>query len=702
MQELNQSIQVLKGIGQKRYQKFSKKNILTIQDLINLFPSRYKDTTKIFSVSETYKLFYEKHPFLLMNNQGLTLTITGTIQKQSFLKTPRKKIFLLELTITDNNDNKNNKDSNPSEKIKIQFFNQPYLRTVFQDKKRYIFFGKVMPKNGRLFLNNPDFEEIENIKETKKFGKLIPVYKNISIKQGTIRQALFHSIEFMQKIPEFIPNSLKKEYKLINLNQAYINLHFPKTKQNIIDAYKRLQYQELLELFEIERQNSLKISANMSYIKFTDTQLHDINVILNQIAQLLPYKLSHDQEKALSQVLQSMKKDHKILLYGDVGSGKTIIFLLLAISLILNNFSAVLVAPTTILADQHYKNAKNLIKTLKLKDKVVIQKIDSSNSYDKNITINKPTLLIGTHALLYKNFNFKNNTLALLGIDEEQRFGTEQRESFSNLSNTKPIQLSLTATPIPKTLAQSVLGYNKLITIDSTPFSKQIKTILRPTSRINKILNWLKQELKKGNQSYFIFPRVKENKLYDMHSIEEWQETLQNQLQPYKIAVLHGQQSQNENQKIIKDFNDKKIHVLLSTSIVEVGIDNPNANTMLIFSPQAFGLAQLHQLRGRIGRRGQESYCILLHDPTLPETTLNKLQQFTKITNGIKLAQLDLELRGPGYIVGGPDQTGWNKLKIANINNYKMLKQAHELFRKLQPLQITVPIIITKSNKKLT
>ncbi len=679
---LNTSITKLKGVGEKTEKSLKKKNITTIKELINWYPKKFLDTRKIYSVSEIYKLL-DKKGNIFSNFIGITKPVYGQIIQVDLFTTPRRKIKILELKI---------QDPKTKDKLIIQYFNQPYLAKIFKINQKYIFFGKILKKGVTAYLTNPTYEKYS--KRLLKFGRITPIYVNKSkyITNNKLRKLIYQTIPLLEKIPEFIDKKTIEQNNLIPISQAFLSIHFPKNIQVLQKAIKRLQIQELLELLNQEKGHSLNKNLQVLPKIEISNFLQEYTKIIKQLEYNVNFKLTQQQKQIINDIINALDTENQsIFLYGDVGAGKTIIFLILTMLFLQAGYNVLFMAPTKILAEQHYKNAGKLFKDLNLKFK-----IQQAHRITKNTNhAFKSTLIIGTTKLLFLTNQIINN-VGLIGIDEEHKFGVKHRQELITkyTKENTPYVISMSATPIPRTLAHNFYGFNKSFYLTTTPFSKKIITKLSNIDKLNEIFAWLKNKLtNKKEQAYIVLPRIlSEN--YEIN-IQEFAPIIKEWLSPIKTEILHGLIPQEKQIQIAQEFKQNKIKALISTSLIEVGIDSPNASIIIILGAEMFGLAQLHQLRGRVGRHGQKSYCILVPSPNITEKNIERLQLFTKIKDGLQLARLDLKLRGPGTVLAGTQQTGLNKTKIANLYDFNTMKKALAIYNNLKNQKIDIPNIIT-------
>ena len=529
--------------------------------------------------------------------------------------------------------------------------------------------------------SNPKFEEYYGDPSKKVSGKLIPIYpetKGISSKWISNKiKYIFTNLNFNNDFHDPIPANIRKKYNYLDQQLALKEAHFPENDKLLKQARDTLALTEMLEV-------ALKLEENRKIRKEKQAhqlfvELEDINTFINS----LPFQLTTDQKTVFNEIKQDLTRKEPMfrLLNGDVGSGKTIIALLSSLITIQNGYSVIIMAPTTVLAKQHYKTFINLLQSYP--EEIDVELNISSSKKRLYITDGiKPKIIIGTHALLFEHA-IPNNT-ALIIIDEEHRFGVNQRSLLRELSNKFnknnifPHYLSMTATPIPRTLSQIIYGDMDISYIKTMPFQKKpTKThYITPQKRID-MFKWLANQIKNDPtiQAFIIYPLIEDSENFDALSLEEsYKKLTSDTLRGISCSIIHGKMSDAEKEKVLNDFKDLKYNILFATTVIEVGIDIPNASIMIIENAERFGLAQLHQLRGRVGRGDKEGTCFVLAKQSTPEIK-ERLTYFANHTSGFDIAQFDLEHRGPGEVFG-TIQTGIPRFKIADIFDLDLLEKA--------------------------
>lgn len=657
MIDLKQSVQFIKGVGPSRVKLLNILGIYTIEDLISYYPRTYEDRTKITKIAEL--------------QDGQSAMIEAVTTSGASTARLRRNMTITKVIVEDD-----------TGRALISWFNQDYVKTRIHAKEKYRFFGRVSKKSGVTEFNSPVFDA-EN--EHKNTGKIVPVYPTTKgLNQTSIRQAIENALALVnEKLEESLPEYIVKQYNLMSLEDATNQIHFPSNMEKFTLARKRLAFEELLT-FQLAL-----LSLKTQYDNEIRGIKYDENVKMSDVINTLPFRLTKAQLRVLEEIDRDMESEKPMnrLLQGDVGSGKTIVAMISAYKAVKSGYQVAVMAPTTILATQHLENFNKILSSFGIKSELLISSLTKKQ---KQIVLDKLKsgeidIIIGTHALLQENVKFKK--LGLVVTDEQHRFGVKQRSIIAGKGNN-PDVLVMTATPIPRTLAIVVYGDLDISIIDELPPNrKKIDTLAVRENMTARILEFIKKNVDEGRQAYIVCPFVEDNEdMENVKSIEKLAKTYKDDIfKDYKVEILHGKMKPKEKDQVMQDFKDNKISILISTTVIEVGVDVPNANIMVIENAERFGLAQLHQLRGRVGRGEYKSYCILKYNGN-SDLIRQRMETMTATDDGFKIAEKDLELRGSGEFFG-TRQHGLPEFKIANIfdaEDIKILKLVQELAIKIE------------------
>lgn len=640
---IDDNIKNLKSVGPKRLKLLNSIGIFSIKDLLYFYPRRYEDSSKILKLSEG--IIGEKSTFRcrilsLLDNRNIRrgLSITS---------------FLIE---------------DDSAEAKLIFFNNRFIKNTIDFGETYLIYGKYERFRGRIQLTSPEIEKVDNI---RNLGRIRGIYNQTKGLTNNNIDYLIDQVIDKNLFEECIPNDLIKKYSLIDKNRAIKNIHRPENRKSYALSKQRLVYEELLffELSILSMQNKNNSSHG---IKFN---------IPNKIYEFinnLPYKLTAGQEKVVKDITDDMQNGKSVnrLIQGDVGSGKTIVSIILSLVAVLNGYQCAIMAPTEILAKQHFENFNSLLEAYGVRIKLLVGSTPSK--VKKEILTNTANgmidILIGTHSLIEDDVKFFN--LGLNVIDEQHRFGVIQRSKL-RYKNDKACNIIMSATPIPRTLSLILYADLDISIIDTMPGGrKNIKTLAINSSQVNEALTFIEKELNAGHQAYVICSLIEDNEDFEnLESVEKVFKDLKKFFKNYKLALLHGRLSTDEKNKVMEDFKNRKIDLIVSTTVIEVGINVANATVMMIYNAERFGLSTLHQLRGRVGRGDAQSYCILFNN-SKSEISWRRMKIMTDSTDGFYIANKDLELRGFGDILG-VRQSGIPNLRLANpLKDQKILSYA--------------------------
>ncbi len=652
-------IDYLKGVGPNRADLLKKElGIYTFQDLANLFPNRYLDRTQFYKINQ-------------LQRTSADVQVIGKITHIKTLAQKRGKRLVANF-------------QDDSGKMELVWFKgHKWIRENLKLNVSYVVFGKTNWFNGVFSMPHPEMELLTEYE--KSLGPVMqPVYPSTEklIARGlsnrvvnSMMQHLF--LETKNSIAETLPNHLLESLKLLTKKEALLNIHFPQNQQLLSRAQYRLKFEELFYIqLQLIRKNLLHKSKIKGY-PFTKIGSH-FNAFFKDH---LPFELTQAQKRVIKEIRTDLGSNAQMnrLLQGDVGSGKTIVALMSILIALDNGFQACLMAPTEILSVQHYNGLKELCKYLNIS---IYLLTGSTKTSDRRIIHEKLEngeidLLIGTHSLLEDKVKFKNLGLAI--IDEQHRFGVAQRSKLWHKNTFPPHVLVMTATPIPRTLAMSVYGDLDISIIDELPPGrKTIKTVHRFDSNRLRVFKFIKDEISKGRQVYIVYPLIQESEVLDYKDLMDGYESISREFQKpdYQISIVHGKMKSQDKEFEMNRFIKGETQIMVATTVIEVGVNISNASVMIIESAERFGLAQLHQLRGRVGRGADQSYCILMTSHKLSENARTRLETMVKTSDGFEIAEVDLKLRGPGDIMG-TQQSGVLNLKIADIiKDHEILKIA--------------------------
>ena len=621
MLDLDKSVQYVKNVGPTRVKLLNKLHIYTLQDLISYFPRNYEDRGVAKKLADC--------------QDGEEALIKATaITKVS--ETFARKLKIYRLVVRDG--------ENP---CTIIWYNQSYLKNIFKIGHTYNFYGKVEVKLGRYEMKSPIFDESG---ENRNTGKIIPIYPlTYGITQNTIRKIIENGVsEVYGNLEETLPDYVIQNYHLMDINEAIQKIHFPESKSDFIRARYRLVFEELLgfqlALLHI-KENYKTQEKGISFSK---------DVKMSDVINILPFHLTKAQLRVLEEIDENMESARPMnrLLQGDVGSGKTIVSIIAAYKAVKSGYQVAILAPTAILASQHFENFKKILESFGIRAELLIASITKKNKQEmkKRLADGEIDILIGTHAMLEEDVIFKN--LGLVVTDEQHRFGVKQRAKIAS-KGKNPDVIVMSATPIPRTLALILYGDLDISIIDELPPNRKKIDTFAVTKQLEERLNgFIAKQIKAGRQCYIVCPLVEENEEMDLKSVVELHEKLQTEIFPeYRVEYLHGKMKAKEKDDIMLRFKKGEIDILISTTVIEVGVDVPNANIMVIENAERFGLAQLHQLRGRVGRGEYQSYCILKYEGK-GKIVQERMKIMCQTNDGFIISEKDLELRGSGDFFG--------------------------------------------------
>jgi len=677
---LNTSIDYLKGVGPNRSDILKKEfQIFTYDDLLNFFPFRYIDRTKFYKISEIQK-------------SNADVQIIGRFTEIYYFKNIKSNRLIG--TFSDGN-----------QTIEIVWFKATkWIEKSIKLNTDYVLYGKPNWYLNKFSIAHPELDVFSEFKNKQVEG-LLPIYSSNErvlsrgITNKFFREVIFNiintSINFLK---ENLSKEINEKYSLISKQQAYRNIHFPSNHELLSKAEFRLKYEEFFYLqLEFLMSNISKKS------KFKGFNFSKVGDSFNKFYKShLPFLLTNAQKRVIKEIRKDFSSNAQMnrLLQGDVGSGKTIVALLSSLIAIDNNFQVCFLAPTEILAQQHFNSLNDSLNKINITVNILT---GSSTKKDRiklfsDLISGEINILVGTHAVLEDNVRFKN--LGFVIIDEQHKFGVAQRSKLWKKNITPPHVLVMTATPIPRTLAMSVYGDLDISIIDELPPGrKAVKTVHRSDRNRLEIFKFLKDEINKGRQVYVVYPLIEESKKLDYKDLMDGYESISREFpnSKYQISILHGRMKSEDKAIEMKRFKEGKTNIMVSTTVIEVGVNIPNASVMVIESSEKFGLSQLHQLRGRVGRGSENSYCILMTSNKLSSDARKRIKTMTSTNDGFKVAEVDMEIRGPGNLLG-TQQSGLLNLKLANIiTDKEILESARDDVKKI----ISVDQRLVKVENKL-
>jgi len=667
--DLSTPIEEIPRVGPQYQKRLKRLGIETLGELLFHFPFRYEDFSDIVPISAV--------------EAGRTVCLQGKIVDIKNIRVFKRRMTITEAQLADE-----------SGTMRVTWFNQPYLINTFKKGDFVFLTGKMTSKNGRKYLSSPAYEKIpvQFIENGVKYdsthaGRIIPVYPETEGMSSRWLRFIIKPLlnELKNKIPESLPEEIKKRYNLVPIREALWQIHFPDALEKADSAKKRFVFEELFDLALVIIREKIKLAGEKAMIIPLDLEL------IKKFTAKLPFKLTDDQKKSAWQILKDLEKPRPMnrLLDGDVGSGKTLVAVMAALSTAKAGFQVAFMAPTEILTKQHYKTVSDLLKGFKLNIGLITgkenifrgKKIKRSELLEKTKN-GKIDILIGTHALVREKLEFKS--LGLVIIDEQHRFGIKQRAKLCRKQKFLPHLLSMSATPIPRTLALTIYGDLDLSLIKELPRGrKKILTRIVPPEKRKAAYDFIRQEVKSGRQAFVICPRIEadtENESWaEVKAVKKEYEKLSKEIFPdLRVGMLHGKMKVDEKEKVLKSFRNKKTNILVSTSVIEVGIDFPNATIMMIEGADKFGLAQLHQLRGRVGRGELQSFCFLFS----AFQSNPRLKSMVASQDGFELAEKDLRLRGPGDLTG-QRQWGIPDFVMASLKDIELVEKTRNAAKEI-------------------
>lgn len=638
-----QSIRIFQGIGEKRLLAFHRLGIDTVFDLITYFPRRYEDRSIIKPISQV--------------QDGETVCVETIIASDPTLARIRRGLEIVKFRAVDD-----------SGMIDISYFNQSYIRTQFHKGDSVRFYGKIQIKNRHVTMTNPVADHLD--KTSHQTGSITPVYKTTQgLTQNNIRNTMEQALSIAHEIPELLPQDVLDEFDLCPCGDAFIQIHRP-------DDYGKLEYARNRFVFE----EFFRLCITMQYLKQSHQDTPGIQMSKTDetdFLKTLPYSPTGAQMRAINDIRQDMESGSAMnrMIQGDVGSGKTLVASYAAWVCCRNGCQCAMMAPTEILAEQHYRTFLKQLSPYGIQIAILTGSTPAGEKREIKKRLAEGTIhfVIGTHALFSEDVEYDN--LALVITDEQHRFGVAQRNKLVQKSANAHV-LVMSATPIPRTLALMIYGDLDVSVIDEMPPGRQpIETYAVNSTYRPRLNAFIQKTVEAGRQVYVVCPAIEDNEAFPLTTVEEHKQALKRALPQVRIAMVHGKMKDQEKDRIMRSFSEGEIDVLVSTTVIEVGVDVPNAALIIIEDADRFGMSQLHQLRGRVGRGDAQSYCILVSD-TANDNAVERLKMMTKTQSGFEVAEKDLAMRGPGDFFGDR-QHGLPPIRIADLcTDMSILQQA--------------------------
>ena len=659
-----QPIEKVKGVTEKRAKRLKKLGINTVLDAIYYLPYRYEDRTSVTKMSQL--------------KPNTTALVKGKVTAVSVIETSKKKKKLLKAILYD----KTGYVNLIFLQEKVINYYKAILSKAKELDKEVLAYGNVKREIGGYSMIHPEIEVLDKNKKLSKLGKILPIYHTAEgLNQTTVRkdiQAVAKQV--IPFLPEYLPEEIIKKHDFPKSYEAFWNVHFPSDED--ADALlefkspsqKRVIFDELF-LFQLALALHKRKIKEEKGISFSITES-----LIDEFKKHLPFKLTNAQERVLKEIVEDMKSPEPMnrLVQGDVGSGKTVVAAAAAFFAAKGGYQTAVMAPTEILANQHFKKFNEFLKPFGVRVGLLTGSMTKKEKETVYRAIKEGFLqvVVGTHALIQENVEFKN--LGLTIIDEQHRFGVKQRLALRK-KGSMPDTLVMTATPIPRTLAMTAYGDLDISVIDELPAGrKPIKTKIIFDDEREKLINFLKKELSAGNRVYIVYPLIEESEKLELKAATEMFHYWEEKLKGFSVGLLHGRMKQEEKDAVMEKFKTGEYQVLVSTTVIEVGVDVPEATVMVIEHAERFGLAQLHQLRGRVGRGDRQSYCFLVTSRKVGEDAVKRLRVLEETTDGFKIAEADLKFRGPGEIFG-TRQSGLGDFKVADLTrDFELLKTARQ------------------------
>lgn len=643
-------VRYIKGVGPQKAELFSKLGLDTINDLFYYLPRRYEDRGTISKIEDI--------------KPGDTVSVVGQVLRTNTFRA-RTGTTIFEMAV-----------GGEKRRLYAVWYNLPFMNKVFSSGQKVMLYGKVELQK-RLQISHPEFEIIEGdeLKKTLDVGRIVPIYSlTEKLSQKYMRKVIHSALEaHAAESLDCLPTKLRARKKLVDTKFAIENIHFPHSFENLERAYKRLVFEEF---FVLQTVMALKRS------RYTQNGIkHEVGKdLMDEFRGLFEFTLTKEQEKCIKDIETDMAADKPMyrLIQGDVGSGKTALAMYAMLLSSRGGYQSAMMAPTEILARQHFVTISKALMPLGINVRLLVSGLEAEDTkrIKNEISSGEADVIIGTHSLIQQGVDF--SSLGLVIVDEQHKFGVDQRKSLKK-KGAMPDTLVMTATPIPRSLALTVYGDMDLSLLKGKPLERQpVVTYSVSEEKREMVYDFIKDELDQGRQGFIVYPRIKKTSSSDLLAAEDMYEHLKSDVfSKYKVALVHGRMTTGEKDKIMKDFKDKKYDLLLATTVIEVGIDIPNVTVMLVEHAERYGLSQLHQLRGRIGRGRYSSYCILIGEART-DTAKERLDTMEETDDGFKIAEKDLDIRGPGELLG-TRQSGLPELRFGNIvRDFDIMEEARK------------------------
>jgi len=641
-------IRYIKGVGPKKAHLFEKLGIENISDLFYYLPRRYEDRSEVVEVKDL--------------KPGHTQAVMGKVLKTNVF-TARTGTRIFEMSVGDEKD-----------RVFAVWYNQPYLNKAFTPGQKVVLHGKV-ELGKTLQMTHPAFDVLdkEELKDSLDVGRIVPFYSlTEKMTQRYLRRVMHQAIKaHASSAPDPLPTKLRARKKLVDTKFAIENIHFPYSAENLERAYYRLVFEEFFILQVI-------MALRRGRIKQKGIRHEAGQGLLSEFEKLFNFELTGEQKKCLREIEKDMSSEKPMyrLLQGDVGSGKTVVAMYALLLTVRNGFQGAMMVPTEVLARQHYVTVSKTFMPLGLNVRLLINGMDAKDkeTVKGELSSGEADIVIGTHSLIQEKIDYSD--LGLIVVDEQHKFGVEQRKTL-RAKGRMPDTLVMTATPIPRSLVMTVFGDMDISLLKEKPGEREaVTTYWVGEDRREAVYEFIRSEIAVGRQAFIVYPRIKGSSRSDLKAAEEMHEKLRDEVfSEHSVALIHGRMKAAEKEKVMKDFRAGKHDILVATTVIEVGVDIPNVTVMLIEHAERYGLAQLHQLRGRIGRGKHASYCILMGEPET-EASMERLSTMAETDDGFKIAEKDLDIRGPGEFLG-TRQSGLPELRFGNIaRDFRIMEEA--------------------------